>query len=202
MKREDSIFASPFLSRFSNRPVFFLLSVAFILGLLVGAIAVKAFSLSEIQFAFPAFFSGIPLPKAGFFNYFSSSLLNSLIFLILLFLFGVTAFGAVGIPLLLFFRAASIGIGVLSFLTGEGMEALAYPALCYAPMASAFALLLLLFGTRALLFSNHLAKAGFFQSQESLDFQLYFRDFLYFLSFLVLVSVCGAFFAWLFDNLL
>lgn len=202
MKRGESIFHSPFLSRFSNRTVFFLLSIVFVGGLFLGVITVKLFSLLDGQLVLPTFFSGVSLPNSGFLSCFSSILLNGLIALILLFLFGVTAFGAFAIPVFLFFKAASIGIGVLSFLNGQGIEALTYPALCYTPVAAASALMLLLFATRALLFSNGLARAGFSQNHDSLNFQLYFQDFLYFLCFTVILSIFGGFFAWLFDMLL
>ena len=86
-------------------------------------------------------------------------------------------------------------VGVLA-LVGEGdMASFAYPALGYTPGAAAASLLLILFAVRAFAFSKGLARAGFFQSQEALDFQLFLRDFLMFLCLIVMISILGGFLA-------
>jgi len=191
MKREDSLFDLQFLKRFSILPVFLLLSGCFIGGVIAGIFAVKAFGLFQEQAVLPLFFSGIPIRGAGFFPCFSTILLNILIGLIVLFLLGVTAFGAFGIPVFLFCKGASVSVGVLFFLADGGLQELSRCALCFTPAAAAASLLLLLFATRALVFSNSLARAGFSQHREALDFQFYFKDFMYFLCFSVAVSVTG-----------
>ena len=66
-----------------------------------------------------------------------------------------------------------------------------YCALGYTPAAAVSTLLLLLFAVRSLAFSNSLAKAGFSSRQESLDFQVYFKDFLTFLCFSVVAALAG-----------
>ena len=134
--------------------------------------------------------SGIPSPNAGFGACFSTLLLNLLSCLIVLFLLGVTAFGAVGIPVFLLVRGAAVGLGALRFLLyGGGMGC---SALCYLPSAAGSSLLLLLFSSRALAFSNGLALAGFAKRQENLDFSFYFKDFLVFACFSVVVALTGA----------
>lgn len=198
MKREDSLFDLQFLKRFSTRPVCLLLGGSFVGGIIAGTLAVKAFDLLQDQAVLPLFFSGVPVRGSSFFPCFSTILLNILVGLISLFLLGVTAFGAFGIPVFLFFKGASASVGVLSFLVDGGLPELGRSAVCFTPAATAASLLLLLFATRALIFSNSLARAGFSQHQKALDFQLYFKDFMYFLCFSVAVSVTGGILATLY----
>lgn len=190
MKKMDALFDTDFLRRFSTRRVFLPLCVFFCGGVLAGSVAVSALELFRGE-AVPLLFSGIPPAGAGFLTCFSTVLLNVLIGLIVLFLLGVTAFGAIGVPVFLFCKGAFVGIGVLSFLSDGGWSRFGGCALGYTPAASASALLLLLFAVRALTFSNGLAKAGFSSRQENLDFQFYFRDFLSFLCFAVIVSLAS-----------
>lgn len=192
MKREDSLFRKGFLYRFSRKRVFFPLLLSFCFGVFLGSIAVVGFDLFQSQTAIPLLFSGVPTPKNGFFSCFSTILLNALIGLILLFLLGVTAFGAVGIPIFLLCKGISLGVCVQLFFTEESFKALGFLSICYTPGAAFITLLLLLFATRALVFSNSLAKAGFSPQQENLDFQFYFKDFFTFLCFSVLLSFVGA----------
>lgn len=192
MKKEDSQFDYPFLSRFIHWKTLFLMLAILIFGVLCGAVSVKAFNLTENQSLLPMFFAGVPSPAAGLLSNFSTILLNVLIGLIVLFLLGVTAFGAIGIPAFLIYKGISLSVGVLFFFAGEGLAGLAQAVVCYTPAASASTLLLLLFAVRAFNFSNGLAKAGFQNQQEILDFQLYFRDLLYFLCFSVVVSLLGS----------
>lgn len=191
MKKEETLFDTDFLRRFSNRKIFLLLSGVFVAGVFAGSMAASVLELFQGQTTLPLLFSGIPSRETGFISCCSTVLLNVLIGLIVLFLLGVTAFGAVGVPVFLFIKGAAVGIGTLSFFADGGWSGLGCCALCYTPPAAATALLLLLFATRALSFSNGLAKAGFSSQQESLDFQFYFKDFLSFLCFAVAVSVVG-----------
>lgn len=191
VKKEDSLFDWQFLKRFSARPVFFLLCGSFIAGVIIGAVAVKSFGLLQNQTVMPLFFSGLPALGSGFLSCFSGILLNVLIGLIIIFLLGVTAFGAFSIPVFILYRGVSVAVSVLFLLTQGETFKLGRAALCFTPAAVATSLLLILFATRALVFSGGLAKAGFSRRQETLDFQLYFKDFMYFLCFSVAVSVTG-----------
>ena len=191
MKKEDYLFDMQFLERFSVRPVFLLLSASFICGITVAGVAVKVFSLLGDRIIMPLFFSGIPPLGSGFLPCFSSVLLNGLISLIGVFLLGVTAFGAFGIPVRMFCKGASVAVSVLFLLDGKSLAELWRSAVCFTPAAAAVSLLLILFATRAFVFSGGLARAGFSMCQETLDFQLYFKDFMCFISFLVAVSVVG-----------
>ena len=190
MKKEVALFPSNFLQRFSNCRLFLPLALALLCGIAAGPVMAVALQLFALDPAAPLFFSGIPSPNAGFGACFSTLLLNLLSCLIVLFLLGVTAFGAVGIPVFLLVRGAAVGLGALWFLLyGGGMGC---SALCYLPSAAGSSLLLLLFSSRALSFSNGLALAGFAKRQENLDFSFYFKDFLVFACFSVVVALTGA----------
>lgn len=191
MKNQDAVFHSEFFERFSVKRLFFPLAIVLISGVLCGSIVTERWELLQGQLSLPLLFSGIPLSESGFLSCFSTILLNTLIGLIILFLLGVTAFGALGVPFFLFCKGATLGIGVLFFLTEDGVEVFWHCAVGYTPAAAASAMLLLLFAVRSLVFSNSLAKAGFSAHQESLDFQFYFRDFLTFLCFSVAISLAG-----------
>ena len=201
MKKEDYLFDFLFLKRFSIRPVFFLLSGSFIVGVISGTVAVKAFALLSDHTFLPLFYSGIPNLGSDFLTCFSAILLNGLISLIGVFLLGVTAFGAFGIPVFMLYKGVSIAVGLLFLLDGKDLGELGRSALCFTPAAAAMTLLLILFATRAFAFSGGLARAGFSKRQETLDFQLYFKDFLCFLCFSVAVSVVGGLLAVLYKIL-
>lgn len=190
MKNDVALFPSTFLQRFSSRRLLLPLAVAFLAGITAGPVMAVTLQLFSLDSAVPLFFSGIPAPTAGFGACFSTVLLNLLSCLIILFLFGVTAFGAVGIPVFLLVRGAAVGLGALWFLLDGG--GIGCSALCYLPSASASSLLLLFFSTRALAFSNGLALAGLAKSRQSLNFSCYFRDFLAFACFGVAVALAGA----------
>lgn len=191
MKKEDSLFDLQFLKRFSARPVFFLLFGGFSFGVVIGVVAVKSFGLLQNKTVMPLFFSGLPSLGSGFLPCFSGILLNILIGLIVIFLLGVTAFGAFSIPVFIFYRGISVSVSVLFLLTEGETFGLGRAAMCFTPVAAASSLLLILFAARAFVFSGGLARAGFSRHQETLDFQLYFKDFMYFLCFSVALSVTG-----------
>lgn len=192
MKNQELSFELQFLQRFSVRPVLILLTGSFVLGVIFGTVIVKLSYLPYDHAIWTLFFSGAPLPEAGFLQCFSATLLNILTALIAMFLLGVTAFGALGIPLLMFCRGASTAAFLISLLAGGGISDLGRFALCSTPAAAAGSLLIILFAVRAMSFSWGLARAGFSQRQEVLNFQLYFKDLMYFLCFSVAVSVIGS----------
>lgn len=195
MKHEDALFRTGFLDRFSSAKAFIPLGGVLISGILIGSVGAVLLEVFHNQPALPMFFSGIPVPESGFWPCFSTVLLSLLIGLIILFLLGVTAFGVFGVPIFLFCKGASLAVGVLSFLAQGGISEFWYCALGYTPAAAAACFLLLLFAVRALAFSKSLVRASFTSGQESLNFQFYFRDFLSFLCFAVIISLAGAFFA-------
>lgn len=187
MKNQGSLLCSDFWARFSVKWIYFSLLGALFCGLLVGAVFSAKAGESDVRERL--FFSGVPALKSGFLSCFSTILLNLLACLIILFLLGVTAFGVAAIPLFLFLRSSAVGITAVSLLLSHGMEGVAVSALCYLPAASGSSLLLLLFATRALAFSNSLRRAGFAGGEQgSLNFRFYFHDFLAFVCFSVILS--------------
>lgn len=180
-----------FWGRFSNRKAFLLLFSMLFLGVAAGAACGVFFPLFQDRWVLPLQFSGIPVSDAGIFSCFSTLLLNVLIGLIPLFLLGVTAFGVFAVPLFLFFRGMTVGIGVSFFLWKDELTGWVQSALIYTPAAAAAGVVLLLFAVRSLVFSEHLAKVSFSSQEGSLDLKLYFHDLLLFLSFAVGSSVIG-----------
>lgn len=187
------LFSAPvFLERFSSRGVFLFLSLLLVLGVVAGSVIASNLGLFEGRSVFPLYFSGIPSPKAGFLSCFSTLLLNVLICLILLFLLGVTAFGVFAVPLFVLLKGVAVGMGVCSFLWMDGLPGFGCSALIYTPAAAAASLLLLFFASRALVFSDRMAKVSFSAQEGSLDFGDYFKDFLLFLCFAVAASLAGS----------
>lgn len=191
MKKEDSLFNLQFLKRFSTCPAFLMIFGSLVFGLVAGAMAVKFIGLTDNRNILPLFFSAVPTIDLGFFQCFSDILLNLMIFLIAIFLLGATAFGAVGIPVLMFYKGVTISAAALFFLADGNISRLGGSALCFTPIWAATSLLLTLFSTRALVFSKSLARAGFSQPQETVDFRLYLKDFVYFLCFSVPLALSG-----------
>lgn len=135
---------------------------------------------------FPLFFSGVPQPAAGFLSCFSTLLLHSLIFLTVIFLSGFTAFGCFLTPCLLLCKGAAMGIAVSSALWADGLYGLGKSALIYLPGAAVSSILLLLFGVRAVQFSDD------FRKSATLDFRSYWKDYIAFLCISVVSSfLCG-----------
>lgn len=182
---------------FPHRKAMAFLLCTLLLGITLGSVLAVFSPLFEGRWMLPLRFSGIPSPESGFFACFSTLLLNALIGLIPLFLLGVTAFGVFAVPLFLFFRGATVGIGVSYFLLGDEPWGLLRSALIYTPASAAVGAFLLLFAVRSLIFSAHLAKVSFFSRDSnswegSLDLKLYFHDFLVILSFVVAASLAGS----------
>ena len=175
--QEDS-----FADRFLHWKFFVLLFFLLFLGALLGAVVAVFGQLFQGRWVFPLSFSGIPVMQSGYAACFSTLLFNALIGLFIVFLLGNTAFGSIAVPFFLFFRGATVGVGVVSYLWKDGLKGVGLSALLYTPAASAMGILLLLFGIRALLFSNQLAKAGFSSQEGRSHVKTYFQDFLLFLS--------------------
>lgn len=187
-KRKDF----PFFDRcFRWSKQFFFLSFLSFAGVLGGAFLAagsQVFFRTHVLFLF---FSGIPLPEAGFFSCFSTLLLNLLIFLTVSFFFGLTAFGAFAVPVLTLLKGAAIGIGVSSFLWADGLSGWGRSAFTYMPAAAVSLFLFLLFEVRALVLSEGLRKTSFSSGREKLDFFSYWKDYLCFLCLAVGVSFVG-----------
>lgn len=177
--------------RFSNRKAFLLLFSTLLLGVTAGAACGVFIPLFQNRWVLPLQFSGIPVADSGVFSHFSTLLLNALIGLIPLFLLGVTAFGVFAVPLFLFFRGVTVGIGVSYFLWRDELWGMLRSALIYTPAAAAIGGLLLMFAVRSLVFSECLAKVSFSSREGNLDLKLYFHDLLLFLSFAVGISSLG-----------
>lgn len=191
----------PFLRRFSLKPVFCPLLALLLCGMAAGAAAGAGFGLFQKGQPLPLYFSGIPTPQAGFLPCFSTLLLNMLIGLLVLFLLGMTAFGIAAVPAFIFLKGATIGLGALSFFTGDEPYGLGRLACTYTPVTAVASLLLLLFATRTMVFSRRLAKAGFSAQEESLNFRRYLTDLFVFLSFAVAASLGGGLLAVLYGSI-
>lgn len=191
MKKDSFLFEQNFLKRFSAVPVFLSVCGSLAAGIVAGAIAVKLFGLLDRHALSPLLFSAVPSLDSGFLQCFSDILLNNMIFLIAVSLLGATAFGALGVPLLMFYKGVSIAAGALFILSDGSASSYFGFALCFTPVWSAAALLLTLFATRAITFSKELVRAGGSHPQETLDFRLYIKDFVYFLCFSVPVALAG-----------
>lgn len=120
----------PFWERFSGPKALLLLLCALLLGVAVGAALAVFFPLFQGRWVMPLQFSGIPVAGSGFISCFTTLLLNVLIGLVPLFLLGVTAFGVFAVPLFLFFRGITVGIGVSYFLWRDELLGLPGPH-CY-----------------------------------------------------------------------
>lgn len=196
MKKDGQVFKGnaakvSFWERFLDGKVMALLGILLVLGTVCGAICATVFTLFQDRWVLPLQFSGIPVSDAGMISCFSTLLLNVLTGLIPLFLLGVTAFGVFAVPLFLFFRGMTVGIGVSYFLWRDELSGLLWSALIYTPAAAATGVLLLLFAVRSMAFSNRLAKVSFSSREGSLDVKLYFHDLLLFLCFAVGVAFFG-----------
>lgn len=176
---------------FEKKGVFLFLSLVLTTGILAGPILAAAFDLFGKTAVLPLLFSGIPAAGSGIFSRISTLLLNQLIFLTVDFLLGITAFGAFAVPLFVFFRGMAVGLGVSSFLWVDGLSGLGRSALSYAPASAASLLIFLLFSLRAMLFADRLRKAGFSLSEKPLNFWDYWKEYLEFLIFAVVISMCG-----------
>lgn len=123
----------PFWERFSGPKSLLLLLCALLLGVAVGAALAVFFPLFQGRWMMPLQFSGIPVAGSGFISCFTTLLLNVLIGLVPLFLLGVTAFGVFAVPLFLFFRGITAGIGVSYFLWRDELLGLARSAYIHRP---------------------------------------------------------------------
>ena len=182
---------SPLWERFFNRKVGVLLLFALLFGVVCGCGCATMLALFQDRWVLPLQFSGMPINGSGFVSCFSTLLLNALTGLIPLFLLGITAFGVFAVPLFLFFRGVTVGIGVSYFLWRDELWGMLRSALIYTPAAAAIGGLLLMFAVRSLVFSECLAKVSFSSREGNLDLKLYFHDLLLFLSFAVGISSLG-----------
>lgn len=193
MKNQQAFFPDIlFLRRFSCKPVFGTLLALLLCGAVAGTAIGIGFGFFQAGQYLPLFFSGIPVPETGFAPCFSTLLLNMLIGLLALFLLGMSAFGVVAVPVFVFLKGVTIGLGGLSFFVLDGLSGLGRAACTYTPVTAAASLLLLLFATRSLVFSRCLARTGFSRQEGGLEFLPYLRDLFLFLSFAVAVALAGS----------
>lgn len=167
-----------------------------VLGACIGAVLLL-FSQGEWQGITPLFFSGVPRIDAGFFICFSTLLANTLFTLIVLFFFGLTAFGVFAAPLFFLLKGITVGIGAASLLVqGSSMDILQCVLLYMPTVASSF-LLCFFFMRHALVFSERMRFQIFpsegISEEEQLDFWRYFKTLLWFLVLSVLLSLFQAF---------
>lgn len=142
----------------------------------------------------PLLFSGVVFSGSGFFTSFSTLLINALVFLTFLFLFGSAAFGVIAIPLLLFVKGVTVGLAVSSYLWDPTAGGLTGAMLLYCPAAAFSLLILLVFGAQSLVFSNRLRKAAFSSSGVISDFPGFARSYVHSLCFAVVSAlVCAGF---------
>lgn len=174
---------------FDETFLFFLQFGFFLIGLLLGAVLSENFLLFDEAEVSPVIFSGIPSPSAGFLSCFSTLLLNSLLFLLPVFLLGLTVFGSFIIPVIVLFKGCAVAIGMVSFLRQDGLYGWGMSSWVYALPTAFLVFLILLLASCAFRFSNRLVKAGFSSQDGVLDFSSYFKDLLWCLCSSVAVSL-------------
>ena len=188
--------SKPACSKISKR--FFLLGLLpSALGAGIGAVLFLLFSQRKWQNVTPLFFSGIPHIDAGFFICFSTLLANTLLALIVLFFFGMTAFGVFAVPLFFLLKGVTVGIGAVSLLVQGSSTDILQCVLLYMPTVASSFLICFFFARHALAFSErmrcHMLSAEGISKEEQLDFWCYFRTLLCFLALAVILSLFQAF---------
>ena len=168
------------------------LLVLAVCGIFMGSILAARLPELRSQRIVPLLFSGVIFSGSGFIACFSTFLLNALVFLTLMFLFGSAAFGVIAIPLLLFAKGVTVGLAVSSYLWDPVAGGLAKAMVLYCPAAALSFLILLIFGTQSLVFSNRLRRAAFSSSGEASDFPAFARSYVRFLCFAVVSALICA----------
>lgn len=171
---------------------FLLVFIFLVLGTLVGSFFSCYISYSTESTYIPLLFSGIPIPKNGFVSCFATLLFNSVIYLICLFLFSLTAFGKPAILFVILFRGFSVALGVEYFLFSEGLSGMGKYLIIYTPVSSVVSLILMLFAVRAMRFSKVFLTNGFSDNSGRDDFKRLMNVFLQFLIFLVISAFLGS----------
>ncbi len=182
------------------RTNFRLLFLCIVLGIFAGSFLAARVDMCEKKMYIPMFFSGVPALHSHFFAVFSTLLLNSFTALLALFLAGITAFGTVAVPVLVFFKGFAVGVAAVSFLYKEA-NGFWQSAFTYMPVMAAASTLLIVFAVYALSFSKAFAKTFFSAEPVAVpDFAVYLKTFFLFLSLLVLVNFMGSFFTLLYST--
>jgi len=140
----------------------------------------------------PLIFSGIPDMENGMFAWFSTYLLNMLLGLTLLFIFGMTVFGVFAIPVFLLIKGVTIGIGIMSFFRENVWTGLAECALIYTPVAALSILLFVFFAVSAADVSDNIMR-NFFSGERKkhITFHVFLRSLLEALVLAVVIAAVG-----------
>lgn len=179
----------PWIGRIAKKKSFLLFSGLSISGLFSGAFLAGHFGLVSAVSAVPLIFSGIPVIDAGLLSCFSTFYLHNLICLVILFLLGMTAYGALAIPLYIFLQGGTLGVGALFYL--GSCESLAEHFLIYTPAATISLFLAALFACEALAFSQRFTIKSTGYQGDAPDFPRFRKDFLFLLGIAAPVSaVC------------
>lgn len=195
-QKEGLLFSFSEDSRFSNRLSFLLYLALFLFmlgGVWIGAFVSSSFHLfSEGSLRF-LLFSGIPSPEEGFFSCFATLLVNTVLWLVLVSLLGFSAFGVAAVPVALFLRGCTVGMGVFSFLTTDGYHGLWRSACCFLPGVALSCFFLVLFSLQAIFLSYKLAKFGFSSQEGNLYLKRFWKSIASFFCISVVISATGAF---------
>lgn len=185
--------SSLFQTRYERRFFIALLLILFA-GFVLGTFLAIHLDLFQANFQLqPFIFSGIPQFDADVFSVFSSFILNQLICLILLFLIGVTAFGVLAGPFILFIKGFFLGAGASFFICNYGIEGFAISAYIYLPFSAVSIICMLFFAMKAIQFSKQMSRIAFKTGNiEHLRFNQYVKAFSIYLVYIVLISVFGS----------
>lgn len=165
-----------------------MLTLLLFIGVFAGAGAAVYYDIySEVNYI-PTLFSGIPRTDGGFIPIFSTYLLHTLVFLIPIYIFGMSAFGSAFIAVAVLLKGFVCGIGALSYICTGTLQAVAQGALQYTPALAVNTFLTIAFALRASSFSKSINNAVKNKNREdAVHFRGYFSELMMFL-FAVVVS--------------
>lgn len=190
MEREPENNGSSVSTTNSKRAILFFLFL--LSGFILGLYLYVTLDMNQGDGYNPLLFSGIPNMENGMFAWFSTYLLNMLLGLTILFLLGMTVFGVFAIPVFLLLKGVTIGIGIMSFFSGELWTGLAECALIYAPVAALSILLFVFFAMSAADVSDNIMR-NFFSGERKnhITFHVFLRSLLETLVLAVAISAVG-----------
>lgn len=173
------------------------LTVLLIAGVAAGASAAVYFDIYNGVHYIPTLFSGIPDMRQGFISCFSTYLIHTLVFLIPIYLFGMSAFGSAFIAITIFLKGFVCGIGALSYLYTGTLQAFAQSALQYTPALSVATFLTITFSLRAIAFSKSINNAvKNKKNEDAVNFRGYFSEMMTFLFAAVIACAMIAVLVW------
>lgn len=173
------------------------MTVLLLIGVAAGAAAAVYYDIFSGKNIFPTLFSGIPELSRGFPSCFSTYLMNFLLFLIPIYMFGLSAFGSAFISAILLIKGIAAGVGAISFFNTGDFSTIAQCAMIYTPALAVTSFLTVAFALRAKTFSKKINDAVHSKSSsQQISFRNYFQELLLFLFVAVIACTLIAVFVW------